>query len=403
MADYTNLPGWLTADLFSGKITNKMFNVMVWLFYRANFKTGVVKRVSADRIRAEQWADDREADRPSERTVQECLWRLDKCGYISSAHVQGQRGSYSVTIKNYPAVMIDDKGAVSYKVIHPTETIDWHDLPKQRCGDKAPDLCPEASGDASGDASGEASAYTTVVSAVVPTVVTPVVSGASKQASKLTPQAPSEPSVGVLPSEGKAGEAAEPQGWSHDELWQEQNPESVTHITNILSSEFKSGEVSWEDTLAVMKGLAGTIDPESKNAVPYLESLLHYAFDHPFWKTRILTIKSLAKALRNVGETGLMAQYERAQDKAERKPVGKKKYAYQRRPCSWDRGQDDPPRSAAPSQGEYCFGCQTEHIKGAKCPPTPAMQEHGFEVKSFVPEDDEDSFGGAVAANGRGF
>jgi hypothetical protein len=47
---YTNIPGWLTADLFSGKITNKMYNVMSWLFYRVNFKNGVVKMVSAERI-----------------------------------------------------------------------------------------------------------------------------------------------------------------------------------------------------------------------------------------------------------------------------------------------------------------------------------------------------------------
>jgi len=168
MADYTNIPGWLTRDLWDGKITNKMFNVMVWLFSRANFKTGIVKMVSAKRIQLEQWADDREQDRPCERTIQEILYRLDQCRYITSHHQQGVRGSYPVTLHNYPAVKKSKDGAVIQVVLNPTETLDWHDLPKTRSGDKQPDLCGDASGRTSGegscDASGDASAYTSITS-----------------------------------------------------------------------------------------------------------------------------------------------------------------------------------------------------------------------------------------------
>src|ERR1035437_7044716 len=107
---YTNIPGQLTDDWTSGTITSKMFLVLVWLYTNANFQTGVVgdrkgKRVTAAKIRDEAWADDSENHRPCLRTVQEYLYRLDKCGYITRLKVDGRKGSYKVTIHNYTALI----------------------------------------------------------------------------------------------------------------------------------------------------------------------------------------------------------------------------------------------------------------------------------------------------------
>jgi hypothetical protein len=168
MASYTNIPGWLTNDLREGKITNKMFNVMFWLFSRANFKTGIVRMTSAKRILDEQWADDYEDDRPSKRTIQEALYRLDKCGYIASHYVKGQRGSYAVTINNYSALVKGVDGALTETLLNPTDTLDWRDLPKARCADNEVADCADASADAAltpRRGCAEASAYT-LISAV---------------------------------------------------------------------------------------------------------------------------------------------------------------------------------------------------------------------------------------------
>lgn len=165
MSEYVNIPLWVFNELHAGRINNKMFSVLVWLFRRANWRNGTVRQVSAKRIIAEMWGDDHEDKRPTERTIQEYLYRFHACHYIESKHVQGQRGSYTVTINNYPAMKTDENGAVTFEVVNVAETSDWRDLPKTRCGDEGGSDCGDASsgasGDASADASGAASAYTT--------------------------------------------------------------------------------------------------------------------------------------------------------------------------------------------------------------------------------------------------
>ncbi len=93
---YTTLPHRLWGDMAEGKLTSKMFLVLCWLYRRANWGTGIVTQVSAKRILAEVWVE-YEKGNPSERGVQEYLYRLAACGYIESGHVPGKRGSYSVT------------------------------------------------------------------------------------------------------------------------------------------------------------------------------------------------------------------------------------------------------------------------------------------------------------------
>src|ERR1035437_349247 len=148
---YTNIPGQLTDDWTSGTITSKMFLVLVWLYTNANFKTGVVgdrkgKRVTAAKIRDEAWADEGE-DRPCLRTVQELLYRLDKCGYITRLKTLGKRGSYKVILHNYAALIKGKDGALKEVVLSPRDITDWRDLPKLRCTDDLDSDCAEASDD----------------------------------------------------------------------------------------------------------------------------------------------------------------------------------------------------------------------------------------------------------------
>ena len=53
MNDYTALPNQLFRDLREGKINNTMFDILAWLHMRADYSTGIVKKVSAKRIQAE--------------------------------------------------------------------------------------------------------------------------------------------------------------------------------------------------------------------------------------------------------------------------------------------------------------------------------------------------------------
>ena len=156
---YYKIPLQLFEDLANGKITNKMFVVLVWLYRRADFYTGVVKQVSARRILGDLWADDREDGRPTERTIQELLYRLRECRYFTSHHVQGVRGSYCITLNNFVAVKRNDGETTAIALLRPTETLDWHELPKKRRGDSQLEVCADASDEISGDGSGDASAY----------------------------------------------------------------------------------------------------------------------------------------------------------------------------------------------------------------------------------------------------
>jgi hypothetical protein len=151
---YMTIPHRLFDELSEGKLTTKMYLVLCWLYRRADWMTGVTKQVSAKRIIAEVWAEDEEP--PCERRVQEYLYRLTACAYIQSGHVPGKKGSYSVTINNFTALIIGEDNAVTYELLRPTISMDWRDLPKTRRGDKN----ASKRGEASGDTSGEASAYT---------------------------------------------------------------------------------------------------------------------------------------------------------------------------------------------------------------------------------------------------
>jgi hypothetical protein len=165
MSAYTNIPGQIVEDLREGKITNKMFNVLFWLYSRANFKTGLVRMASSKRVLNEMWVDENEDDRPSLRTIQEILYKLRMCGYITSLRTPHAKGSYVVMIHNYPAQKKDEDGALIDVVLNPKETTDWHDLPKTRCAEEIDSECAEASADVAQTLRrecAEASAYTSL-------------------------------------------------------------------------------------------------------------------------------------------------------------------------------------------------------------------------------------------------
>ncbi len=109
---YVNIPRQLLDDLADGKITPGMFHCMIWLYRWADWKTGVVKWVSASRIAEDMWPEGIRLN-----TVREYLRLLGLCGYIRSDYKQGSRKNYSVTIMNFQSekIPINPHPTVGYK------------------------------------------------------------------------------------------------------------------------------------------------------------------------------------------------------------------------------------------------------------------------------------------------
>jgi hypothetical protein len=166
MNDYTALPNQLFRDLREGKINNAMFDILAWLHMRADYATGIVRKVSAKRIQAEMWGDEYD-EAPSLRTIQKWMKVLQASGYIESRHVHGTRRSYEVILNNYCTAKRDEKGQIIRDadgdaeeiVLRPMETSDYRELSESSCADDD----AEPSGDRAvtvRGTCGEPSAYT---------------------------------------------------------------------------------------------------------------------------------------------------------------------------------------------------------------------------------------------------
>jgi len=141
---YTAFPNQLFDDLVQGKIDNTMFNLLVWLYRRALWKNGIATRASSQQMIAELWGGwTYEKNPPSERTIQEKLRRLVQMGYIVSHHTAGRRGTYSISINNYPALT----PAGEEIILRPTETKSLDEVLAAFCGDDSGESSAESSGD----------------------------------------------------------------------------------------------------------------------------------------------------------------------------------------------------------------------------------------------------------------
>src|SRR5208282_5274561 len=141
---YTAFPNQLFDDLVQGKIDNMMFNILIWLYRRANWKSGIAVRASSQQIRAELWGGwTYEKNPPSERTIQEKLRRLVQMGYIVSHHTAGRRGTYSISINNYPALTPSGEEII----LRPTVTKSLDEVLAASCGDNGGESSAESSGE----------------------------------------------------------------------------------------------------------------------------------------------------------------------------------------------------------------------------------------------------------------
>ena len=166
--NYVNFPKQFLTDIKNRKLNSKMLLVLMYLWNRANWSAGRAQDVSAANIIGTMW-DKHEKYIPTARSVQEYLWRLHQCGYIQSRHVLGQKGVYDVILNNYSAVIKKADGTYLNRLLRPTVTRDWHELPKFR-SDLGIDWSSSgssggsstgSSGASSGESSGESSAHTT--------------------------------------------------------------------------------------------------------------------------------------------------------------------------------------------------------------------------------------------------
>jgi len=300
---YTRIPDWAFDELRSGKINSKMFLVLCWMFKHANWKTGVVKKVSAKRILDEMWGDEVEDKRPSLRTIREYLYRFRECGYWKSSHVPGQRQTYTITLNNYFAVILDEDGAATEKVLRPLETKDWHDLPKTRYSDNDESDCR----DASTDASPESSSYTTLGTTPSQHPDEQESEGASEQAAT-----PPSPSVAPLEDQPHGGSAPEPPSRTPASVWSGAIESGADEDHEALSLYWSLNPVGGNGTQAVTEGvkrtrklidLLGGLDVDADN-------LLLWNRTHKPEKLRIKSLARFEKAIQGTnGECALLNDY----------------------------------------------------------------------------------------------
>lgn len=115
----------------SGELTPSMFLAMVWLFKWADWSTGRVEKMCAERL---VWATEGEFEK---RTFEEALQNLKKAGWILSHHKQGSKRPYRVDICNYVAL----SGAQKNQILNPSDIKTWRstqtNAPRGRRADSA--------------------------------------------------------------------------------------------------------------------------------------------------------------------------------------------------------------------------------------------------------------------------
>jgi len=112
-----------------GAITPSMFLAMLWCYRWADWSTGSIEKMCAERL---VWATDGESAR---RTFQEALHGLAEAGWIVSHCPRGGTRPYRVDICNYVAL----SGALKGQVLNPSEIKGWRKPKKHvRAGNRAP-------------------------------------------------------------------------------------------------------------------------------------------------------------------------------------------------------------------------------------------------------------------------
>jgi hypothetical protein len=138
---YIALPYELYEAYNNGEITDSMYEVMVWLHRRADWGSGKVRMVSAERIAVECGL------RFKPRTIQDALKNLDDCGWITSHHLQGKHGSYWITVNNFTALI----GALKEQVANAKEVMAYKNGCPVGCGDDRGEVVSENVSDDCGD------------------------------------------------------------------------------------------------------------------------------------------------------------------------------------------------------------------------------------------------------------
>jgi hypothetical protein len=209
------------------------------------------------------------------------------------------------------------------------------------------------------------------------TSASPSAQNTSLLASSLVSSAPSSADA----SSGATSSSASRSGWTG---------EATQQVRDILMTAFGvSDPYAMPDSkvLPVMDELSRHFDPESETGQVWLESALAWGLSHKkFWADRLVDPEALARALANEDAKGFAAQYNKTAELAKRKAEAKDfRPEYKKRTGHWNMGEDDPPRSAAPSQTCECGStkgiCQDCRYCSNCCAcPSPLPHAKGFEV-----------------------
>lgn len=141
---FTILPN----ELFDSGFTLTMFAVMAWLYWRADWKTGQSKWVTAEVV-ADQMNAIKDGATPTDvvrirREFQRAMRILEDHGWLTRHHQKGHRGWYWVTIHNYSCKV----GALKGQVLNPFKVVPYteHQAPSvAEASLRRPRGVPEAS------------------------------------------------------------------------------------------------------------------------------------------------------------------------------------------------------------------------------------------------------------------
>jgi hypothetical protein len=121
----------------NGELTPSMFLAMVWLFKWADWSSGSVEKMCAERL---VWATEGEFEK---RTFEEALQNLQKARWIHSHHKQGSKRPYRVDICNYVAL----SGALKNQILNPSVIKAWRNSEKSGRADTRADSALTDRGD----------------------------------------------------------------------------------------------------------------------------------------------------------------------------------------------------------------------------------------------------------------
>jgi hypothetical protein len=316
---FVRVPEALYDALRDGEITPLMYDIMTHLHRWADWSTGIVRSVNAKRLRSALGGHHFDEDIAAERTIQRHMQGLDEAGWLISGYVNGMKQPYGVQITNYqPAADEDGEKAL----IIPMETNHWKETSAFQGGEeggeqaltqavsrrlKERDSIQDSS---TQDSSPDSKPVSQLVSKHAPrgSLRSPSTKGSVERNSNPTEDGMSVPKKNqkAKPTEAQIMAAAQ---FICDWAEQSKSHQDQRAELGIGLAEAFGLERLMEEHMPAYADIIQRRDVMDWTA-RHIVRMAKWARSHKFWKTRIHTLNSFAKAVGKDGETSLPSQFQ---------------------------------------------------------------------------------------------